>query len=219
MDERSAISGRPSACAILKAMNDVPENNVADGRSESPSDARDGWSRLLPTRKRLIAYTTTFVAVIVLNVQFSFGFGGAGFVGLVTFGLCGCLVLAIVPTLMGSFRWARMLAAIGVAAILGFVVAYNVIWSKRGETEKSGQRIVQALMAYKAANGTYPADLAELIPSHLQNIPSTSMGFINHPEFFYYRRASDGEFTLMFPLPFFMQCKYASDKGIWFAHD
>ena len=69
---------------------------------------------------------------------------------------------------------------------LGFVVAPPVRELHRGLLLKATGRaepIVTALESYRRDAGRYPRSLADLIPRHLQDIPST--GMLAYPEFSY----------------------------------
>lgn len=130
-----------------------------------------------------------------------------------------CVVLAIRLAAFGAYRPAKTLAGVAIVAILGFIVAYNLNGMKRKATEKTGQGIVVGLNAYKSANGRYPADLTDLVPTYLPDIPATSMGLISHTYFYYNTDDTGGEFELMFPCPTWMRCVYSSKNGVWYTHD
>lgn len=222
-DASAGVERLPSFVCYTQAMNDVPGNDASavasNGSAKAPADARGGWQRFLPDKGRLIAYATTFIAVIVLNVQFAFDFGSAALVGLSMLCIPGCIVLAIGLAMFRVYRPAKTLASVAVVAILGFVAANNLNWMKRQTTEQTGQSIVVALTNYKSAKGRYPEQLADLVPAYLSDIPTTSMGLIAHPEFFYNTDETGGEFELVFPCPTWMRCEYSSDKGMWYIHD
>ena len=130
-----------------------------------------------------------------------------------------CIVLAIGLAVFRVYRPAKTLVGVAIMAILGLIVANNLNWMKRKATEKTGQGIVAGLNAYKSANGRYPADLTDLVPTYLPDIPATSMGLISHPYFYYSADDTGGEFELVFPCPIWMRCVYSSKNGVWYTHD
>jgi hypothetical protein len=62
-------------------------------------------------------------------------------------------------------------------AMSGLIAALLSSCSERGnidENEKAGERIVNALYAYKQAYGVFPNTLNDLVPDYLDKIPKTA---------------------------------------------
>jgi hypothetical protein len=70
-------------------------------------------------------------------------------------------------------------------------------------------RVLDAIQSYRADKGSYPDDLAELVPGYLDQIPRARMGLVPHRnEEFTYSNFGDS-FALEFASVLWVQCAYS----------
>ena len=72
-----------------------------------------------------------------------------------------------------------------------------------------GQLIIDAIEQHRIAEGKPPATLQDLVPTYLQQVPTTTMG----PDFTYY--VDENEYSLVFGGT--KGCSYSSDTRFWFC--
>ena len=72
-----------------------------------------------------------------------------------------------------------------------------------------GQLLIDVIEQYRVAEGKPPAQLQDLVPTYLQDVPMTTMG----PDFIYY--TDENEYSLVFGAS--KGCSYSSDTRYWFC--
>ena len=80
---------------------------------------------------------------------------------------------------------------IGVVVFIGLFAAFviGVLWPPKARVDainrENGDRVVNALLAYEHANHAYPAELKELAPKFIPQIPQVSRGSVDPIPFRY----------------------------------
>ncbi len=77
-----------------------------------------------------------------------------------------------------------------------------------------GDRVVQALEEFRAAEGVYPKKLQKLVPNHLDALPQPFPTLIPSEPFSYYGHADS--FSLSFPIGVFDSYEWHPERGWWF---
>jgi hypothetical protein len=138
-------------------------------------------------------------------------FEAAGPAAIGTFALLAALY-AIVASARASDR-----AGVGAARIAaGVLVAATIFLSNLSATraqelarDVTAAKVLDAIQSYRADKGSYPDDLAELVPGYLDQIPRARMGLVPHRnEEFTYSNFGDS-FALEFASVLWVQCAYS----------
>lgn len=80
------------------------------------------------------------------------------------------LLLTVVKSASNRPGWKRALLTIAIPALtLGLVLTNYALQSKIAEANAA--KIISACEAFHAANGTYPKNLAELVPKYMRSVP------------------------------------------------
>ncbi len=79
-----------------------------------------------------------------------------------------------------AFTLIELLVVVAIIAILSSVVVASLSTSRQKSRDtvrvQNIKQIQNALELYRVANGSYPATLAELAPTHIESIPSDPAG-------------------------------------------
>ena len=100
----------------------------------------------------------------------------------------------------------RLLFAL-IVALLGSCGKFTISEEEITLNKARGQLLIDALEQYRVAEGKPPAQLQELVPTYLQEVPTTTMG----PEFIYH--TIENSYSLEFGGD--VGCFYSSNVYHW----
>jgi hypothetical protein len=100
------------------------------------------------------------------------------------------------------------------AVLLSFFCSVGIIKYQRTATIECSAVLINALEKYRNDNSSYPADLNELKPQFISEIPKTKMGWFN-TDFDYTADNNLKEFKLGFKYIAMLRCFYNSEKIGW----
>jgi len=140
--------------------------------------------------------------------------------GVLALALCLAGFLYYLPRAIGAYpdRALFRLRAIKAGATVGAgLAAIATIVILNAIAEDRAKEVIAAVEAYKASSGTYPANLEELVPAYLPDVPNAKpVGMLR--EFKYYR--ANGEHTLSYTVvPPFGRKLYNFERRRWSALD
>ena len=93
--------------------------------------------------------------------------------------------------------------------VLGSCGKLNISEAEITLNKARGQLLIDALEQYRVAEGKPPGQLQDLVPTYLQEVPTTTMG----PEFIY--RTIENSYSLEFGGG--SGCSYSSNALYWFC--
>jgi hypothetical protein len=161
---------------------------------------------------------TIFAAIVYILDAWVIGQGGlAIFVGMIA------AVVAVVRALNAGVRKdrPRAFAHLGVVVVWGTTIALTFVSVRfqANHAKSRAETVVDACKAYKAANGDYPAQLADLVPAYLPAVPRAKYT-LTSAEFKYFHHPGRGETMLLFTeIPPFMHTSYNFEADRWSTLD
>ncbi|MFZ5832084.1 MAG: hypothetical protein ACOY3P_18525 [Planctomycetota bacterium] len=122
-------------------------------------------------------------------------------------------VVSVVKNLIQRPGWRVALVRVSIPALaLGLLLANNQLQWRIAETNAS--RVVAACEAFHAANGSYPQNLDELVPTYLPEIPRAKYCLV-FGEFRYYSFGSDSPILVWFAVPPYGRKIYNFEERRW----
>ena len=175
--------------------------------------------RSLFSPKMIVFYSTIIALAVLIDVQYPFGYAGAGLGGLILFSIPAIIVVAVVVGLSKMKRLCLIFILTGISILVGHIAGMQINAAKTRNTFKKAEAIIIALDKYRDSHGKYPEGLSDLAPAHLSILPCSSLRLWAHPSFGYTTNVSRDHFELGFILPAFMKSEYSSQTGSWVTHD
>ena len=100
------------------------------------------------------------------------------------------------------------------AVLLSFFASVGIIKYQRAASIETSSLLLDALEKYHSQRNTYPANLEELNPQFISEIPKTKMGWFN-TDFDYTTENNMRQFKLGFKYIAMLRSSYDSEKKIW----
>ena len=166
--------------------------------------------------KHAITAILTFSILLVWNLDFAYGFLGAGLLGfayLVILFLFASLLLTSIfrKRIKASLILSGHLAAI----LLSIHVSVALKSFKTQNTEKRGETIVNAIKKYRKAEEKYPNNLSELVPNYLDDVPKTDLGLLSSQSFGYTVERKQDRYHIFFLCSGYVIGAYSPEDGTW----
>jgi hypothetical protein len=145
---------------------------------------------------------------------YALGFGTTGFMALLSLGSTVLLIAVLIFSAIKR-RWFSFSVSLMslIAMFLFFRVNEKLSAQASYQTRNSGDRIAAALIEFKQKNGGYPAQLHELTPQFLSQVPSPTL----KGSTFFYRPEGDA-FVLGYPSTSWMLCTRGANTP-WHCDD
>lgn len=166
--------------------------------------------------KHAITAILTFSILLVWNLDFAYGFVGAGLLGL-SYLVILLLFASLLLTSIFRKRIKASLILLGhlAAILLSIDVSVALKSFKTQNTEKRGETIVSAIKKYRKAEGKYPNNLSELVPNYLDDVPKTDMGLLSFQSFRYTVERDQDRYHIFFLRSGYLIGAYSPEDGTW----
>ena len=148
-----------------------------------------------------------------MDIEFS-----TGYIGIFTL-MTIILLFGLIYFVVGIFSNKKMLLQGGIIiafCIIEFLLNGVIIDLQKQKTYDVAVNIIKAIEQYQVANGRYPNQIEDVTPVFIDNIPKTSMGWLDRP--FNYATRGDS-YRLSFDFYAFLTCTYYPKSISWYCAD
>lgn len=175
-----------------------------------------GLIKRLPILSVLVGLTLPVsIFASYYSTNYALGFAATGMLGMfLLFGISLAIILLVLLLVERKIVYLIMLS---IVVVIFFSTNYVSGEFKAGldnQTRAQGDLLVVAIKDFQKENGRLPGSLNELIPKHIQSMPTPAFKFSSYS----YSLDKNGKFYVSYNAPAWMICRRSAESG-WKCND